>query len=994
MLDPSEVDELAAGIADGELPAWDAVESRAVDESDRQTIAKLRAIAAVGRMFATLSGRVDSRRPARRRLSPGDTWGTLRILGHIGRGRFGDVYRAWDAALDREVALKILPSSRSPEAIDVELVEEGRLMARVHHPNVVAVHGARHIGNEVGLWMELVKGRTLAADLGDRGPFGAEELTRIGIDLCRALGAVHEVGLVHRDVKPQNVLRDERGRIVLGDFGTGSQPSSELDAPVGLVGTPAYLAPEIYEGRPATPSSDLYSLGTLLFHLASRAFPVAGGSIAALRAAHTRGQRSSLRLLRPDLPANLCDVIERAVAADPARRFPDAAAMAFALERVSGPAGVTGRRGIGAAAVVLSLSFLVGTLWVARREPVPVPFEARDWVLVTAFDNRTGEPLLDGTLERALERELSNSSFVNVVPRERLNDALVLMRKPVETQVTAQVGREVALRDGQIRVLLAGHVEKVGSAYTVTAQILRPRDGAVAASVSETVPDAAGLMGAMRRASAKVRARLGESMAAIQPPDDRLQTATTASLRALQLYSEGFGLLRGEGTPRQPAAAEALLREAVALDPDFALAHLALAEAIRASAPVGNPRHADADESLARALEASARSVEAERLFVVGKVAQTRAAQTQGAGAPALSLFAQAAAAHEALLQLQPEHFGAVGELANTYRRLGRVAEANRLVLRLAELRPNSASAHVTAASSMYYAGERERARHHVRHVRALGTPLEHLSPSAAAWLITLDAQEAWLGGDLTQALSVADIVAAGIDDVPADRRGQLELFVASLYLTLGRLDQAEQLLSPPGREDRVVRLGMVLSAREDRSALATFLLKHAGDMTDVGWRVGSFWIEAGLLGKAREAIAINPVSTYVGQLALAEGRYDEAIAHLRERLGVEVGFGSPGIYRVRRKLAEALSAAGRADEAVAILEDMSRAMAIAGPPNGYEWLRARERLASLYRQTGRVSDAEAVEAELLQLLAVADDDHPIKRRLEHRGATGTGVRD
>ena len=144
------------------------------------------------------------------------------MIEHVGCGRFGDVYRAWDAALDREVALKILRAD-DEAAVQTDIVEEGRLMARVRHPNVVAIHGARRIDGATGLWMEFVKGRTLAAELAERGPLAAAELASVGIQLCRALAAVHSAGLVHRDVKAQNVLRDDAGRVVLGDFGTGRE---------------------------------------------------------------------------------------------------------------------------------------------------------------------------------------------------------------------------------------------------------------------------------------------------------------------------------------------------------------------------------------------------------------------------------------------------------------------------------------------------------------------------------------------------------------------------------------------------------------------------------------------------------------------------------------------------------------------------------------------------------------------------------------------------
>ena len=238
-------------------------------------------------------------------IPEGATWGSLRVLERVGQGAFGDVYRAWDSRLDREVALKLIRRLESLDSIASHVIDEGRLLARVRHPNVVTVYGADRIDGRVGLWMEFVRGRTLEAVLREQGPFGAEEATLIGLDLCRALSAVHGAGLIHRDVKAQNVMREAGGRIVLMDFGTGRDDLS--DRPADVAGTPLYVAPEVLGGAPATAESDIYSVGVLLFHLVTGSYPVKGRTAADLREAH--GQRAprvvarcatgSLRRVRP-----------------------------------------------------------------------------------------------------------------------------------------------------------------------------------------------------------------------------------------------------------------------------------------------------------------------------------------------------------------------------------------------------------------------------------------------------------------------------------------------------------------------------------------------------------------------------------------------------------------------------------------------------------------------------------------------------------------------
>jgi Tol biopolymer transport system component len=174
-------------------------------------------------------------------------------------------------------------------------------------------------------------------------------VARIGVELCRALAAVHGAGLVHRDVKAQNVMRDASGRIVLGDFGTGLEVDPETPD-TSMAGTPVYLAPEIFEGQPATAVSDLYSLGVLLFHLATDSYPVAGRSIPELRHAH-RTRPSLAALPSSGLPPALAAVIERALSQEPAIRYQSAAAMEQALTQFSvsirdarDPAPLTGTR--------------------------------------------------------------------------------------------------------------------------------------------------------------------------------------------------------------------------------------------------------------------------------------------------------------------------------------------------------------------------------------------------------------------------------------------------------------------------------------------------------------------------------------------------------------------------------------------------------------------------------------------------------------------------
>src|SRR5439155_23094485 len=158
--------------------------------------------------------------------------------------------------------------------------------------------------------MELIRGETLEQLLQKRGPFSAREAALVGIDLCRALAAIHAAGLIHRDVKAQNVMREAGGRIVLMDLGTGREiDRTGRRALSDLAGTPLYLAPEIFDGAPASERSDLYSLGVLLYHLVTGSFPARATTIDELRDAHATGTCVRLRDARADLPTAFVQVV-------------------------------------------------------------------------------------------------------------------------------------------------------------------------------------------------------------------------------------------------------------------------------------------------------------------------------------------------------------------------------------------------------------------------------------------------------------------------------------------------------------------------------------------------------------------------------------------------------------------------------------------------------------------------------------------------------------
>ena len=313
--------DAAASVADGAPVDWVSAESRA-DADNRRLVRHLRLVESIASLHRSIpvSEPDDNRSPLDHALPAdpaGPHWGRLSLLDRIGQGTSCEVYRAWDTALHREVALKLLHDEGDHGHAHDRILEEARRLARVRHAHVVQVYGAEQHDSRVGLWMELVRGESLEQTVQTRGPFGPREAALIGLDLCAALAAVHGAGLLHRDVKAQNVMRESGGRLVLMDFGTGE----ELSGTNRFVGTPLYLAPEIFRGQRASVQSDLYSLGVLLFYLVTGKFPVVAASMEQLARAHAHRERQQLRDLRPDLPEAFVATVERALDSDPTRRY-------------------------------------------------------------------------------------------------------------------------------------------------------------------------------------------------------------------------------------------------------------------------------------------------------------------------------------------------------------------------------------------------------------------------------------------------------------------------------------------------------------------------------------------------------------------------------------------------------------------------------------------------------------------------------------------------
>ena len=262
----------------------------------------------------------------------GQRLGPYRIEGLLGQGGMGIVFRALHDD-GRTVALKVLRDElAADDGYRQRLAHEARAAAEVDHPNLAPVLEAGEADGRLYLAVRYVDGRSLAERLAVGGPLAVGELVRLAADVAAGLDALHRRGIVHRDVKPANILLAADGTAVLGDFGLAKSRAWTVLTKTGQVlGTPDYLAPEVIRGEPATPLSDLYGLGCVLFECLAGAPPFAGRGVLRVGMAHLTEEPGDPAAGRGDVPPALAWTVRQALAKDPADRPPSAVALARML---------------------------------------------------------------------------------------------------------------------------------------------------------------------------------------------------------------------------------------------------------------------------------------------------------------------------------------------------------------------------------------------------------------------------------------------------------------------------------------------------------------------------------------------------------------------------------------------------------------------------------------------------------------------------------------
>lgn len=256
----------------------------------------------------------------------------------LGRGGMGIVYLARNLDLHRQCALKILSPLRASQNIDYikRFENEGRSAASLVHPNVVTTHAIGNIGSRYFLEMEYVAGQSLQQEIERSGAIGPLRATQMAVGIAEGLAAAHRMGIVHRDLKPDNVLVTPAGCPKIADFGLAKQIQSEQVGNAKLAGTPLFMAPELLEGKPASPASDVFALGVCYYLMLTGSYPFEGKTINALMASIMSGEYRGPRSLCPEIPLEIAECVTLMLQRNPERRPVDGLAVSQLLQAVLG----------------------------------------------------------------------------------------------------------------------------------------------------------------------------------------------------------------------------------------------------------------------------------------------------------------------------------------------------------------------------------------------------------------------------------------------------------------------------------------------------------------------------------------------------------------------------------------------------------------------------------------------------------------------------------
>jgi tetratricopeptide (TPR) repeat protein/TolB-like protein/predicted Ser/Thr protein kinase len=839
------------------------------------------------------------------RLAPGTFIGQrYQIEAVLGEGGMGLVYRAHDRELNRKVALKVIrPELAShPEILD-RFKREVLLASKVTHRNVVRLHDLGEAGDLRFLSMSYIDGESLKALLEREGPLSPERGVPIVRGVAEALQAAHEAGVVHRDLKPHNVLIDKEGQPYVGDFGisrsmTGDATMTETGA---ILGTVDYMSPEQARGDVPDQRSDIYSLGVMMFEMFTGTLPFRAANPLSVMVKRVHEDVPSPSQVRPGLPPWLNAVMLRALARDPKVRYQSVAELIRDLDRQRATRAkrrLIGRRALAVAAtVVVAVGLLAGTKRLLQSRSAGAP-AVKSSLALLPFRNQTADPRYDWVpagVTSVLRTGLVQARALRLADDARTQEILDILKPAPGEEARPDTAQRLGRLAGVDHVL-AGALMKIGNQLRLQATLI-PIGGAGTVEGRTLTVDGRGdeaLLGMMDQLVRDVRQALGVSRAWGETEALTAQLSTK-SVSALSAYGEGLALSRAGNQIEAAHRLEAATKE----DPGFAMAHALLAETYDA---LGRSDDGKASAERAVSLLSEASPWEAGRV---------RAVRARLAGDPK-----SATRELEAIVAAAPNDSQSIFDLAQAQEDGGQMEAALHSLERLVALDPKNPAAQFALGRVLTRSGNPGEGVQALN--RALALYQESGSDEGRARVLNglgnihLDAGQY---DDAERQFKQAYDLRQSIGDAHGALVSQSNL--ALTVARRGRIDEAvhlqkEAIAAAAAGGDRSalakgqLNLGDILqSAGRPDEALQVYqdslkTLREAGDQDRLAQVLGSLGYLNSVLGKYNEAYfflkdaldksrALGDKANLVralgdiGGLEQVEGRYEEALASFDE---------------------------------------------------------------------------------------------------------------
>ena len=845
-------------------------------------------------------------------LLPGSDFGTrYRIEALLGQGGMGRVYKAYDKSLDRTIALKVVRHGVMGEADTLKRFKQELILAsKISHKNILRIHDMGEVGDTSFITMAYIEGQDLYGILKDNPKMPFERVLKFAMALAEALAAAHAEGVMHRDLKPQNILVNKDDQIFVSDFGLaksfeeGAQGMTKAGA---FLGTPRYMSPEQVEGRPADQRSDLYSYGLMLYEMAVGDVPFTGESTLKVMYQRIQEKPKNPKLINPALPNWFVRIIMRCLEKDPAARYQNAYEI---MADFQGPKSSSGARSVqiqipefarlrwtwlagGIVAVVLLVSVVLvlrGKLPFGSSVKLRAPGQ-QVTLAILPFRNASGDHTLDwlgGSLAEMLRTDVGQSSEFHTVSPDRMHQIFSDLRISPDSELDASTLRRIAEFTSADRVV-SGQYVKLGDQIRIDAT-LQDLKQQRSISLKAEAPDEKQLLGSVDQLAKSIQENLTLAPEAVKEMQASAFAPSSKSPEALRNYSDGLELSRQgnylEATKKFEAATSA--------DPNFALAYTRLGQAY---ASLGHDKQAEQWSS--KAVDLSNDLPPAEKYMI------------QAFNARVSNNYDKSVQSYDDLLKLMPRDPQVQFEMGLLYESHGTFDQAHEHFLQALQSDPKHVDALLAVGRVEVEQGNAQAALDHLNQALSLTVQLGQQQGKASILQMMGTAYDLLnKPEDALQSLQQSMEIAKQLNDKKVIAMS-LSL-MANIHDRQGKSQQAER------------EYGDVLK-----------LQKEIGDQAGTGQTLLNLGDSLAGVGRYEEAIDLTKQALQIylqlgqengqafclnniGNLYFNEGHYDDALTYFQRSLDLRQTIKVPtGIAETMNNIGESYRASGQYDKAL-----------------------------------------------------------------------------